>query len=109
VAALVSFQLLARPVIAALSGGNIAELRPTVAVADFEWSRKPGRAEYFPVQFLGPDGAGLAKLKRLGQGNSAQLSPLIAADGLARVSAETNEITSGDRLDWFPFSGGFPV
>ena len=109
VAALVSFQLLVRPVIAALSGGKVAELQPMAAVADFEWSRKPGRSEYFPAQCLSYDSNGMPVLKRLGQGNSAQLSPLIDADGLARVSGETIKITPGDRLDWFPFSGGFPV
>ncbi len=109
VAALVSFQLLAKPVIAALAGGEATELEPIAAVASFDWSRSAGRAEYFPARCIGmaPDGQPL--LEKLGQGGSARLRPLIAADGLARVGIDTVTVAQGDRLDWFPFQTGFAL
>lgn len=109
VAALVSFQNLARPVIATLSGAPVTELTPSPAVANFDWSRKAGRTEYFSAVVVGRDAIGLPVLKQSGQTGSARLRPLVAGDGLARISGDTTRVSPGDRLDWFPFSPGFAL
>ncbi len=74
------------------------------ASAGFDWSRKPGRAEVFPVRLTGHDPKGTARLERLGAGVSATLFPLAGADGLAIVPADTDRIARGDGLRWHPFA-----
>lgn len=109
VAALVSFQLLAQAAISRLSGARILELEPVAAVAGFDWQRSAGRVEYFPAQRVGFTSDGHPVLSKLGKAGSARLSPLIEADGLARVSDETTNLSEGDKVDWFPFQGGFAL
>ncbi len=109
VAALVSFTLLARPCLDVLSGRTPAALQPATGIAGFDWSRKPGRVEYFPAKISGLTADGMPVLQRLGQGGSALLQPLIAADGLARLDRGVDTIATGDRLDWFGFRAGFAL
>lgn len=109
VAALVSFLLLARPCITAMTGRKVPVLNPAPAEASFNWSRSPGRAEFFPARQVGCNDAGQPILTKLGRGGSARLKPLIEADGLARVSLETRVVNPGDALDWFPFHAGFSL
>ena len=108
-AALVDFQLIARPILQSLAGAVPAPLRPVVAKAGFSWSRRPGRAEFFPVCVVGHDDAGRAVLDKLGKGGSARLKPLIDADGLGTVAARRGEVELGSAIDWYPFACGFSV
>ncbi len=109
VAALVSFTLLVRPCLDALSGRVPTSLRPATGIAAFDWMRKPGRVEYFPAKITGLTADGQPVLQRLGQGGSALLQPLISADGLARLDRDVDKVTAGDRLDWFGFGAGFAL
>ena len=102
-AALVGFHLFAGPQIAQLSGASPAPFADTPARAGFEWARKPGRTEIFPVRRLRHDSDGCAVLERLGRGVSATLLPVAEADGLAVVPAGTSHLSPGDRLTWHPF------
>lgn len=101
-AAFVGFHLFAGSQIAALSGQAVEDFAQVPAKSGFDWSRKPGRSEVFPVRLLGYDAAGCAILDRLGRGVSATLLPLSEADGLAMVSADTAQIAPSDRLTWHP-------
>ncbi len=104
-AVFVGFHMFALPQIDRLLGAQPAPFAPIPAVAGFDWSRKPGRAEVFPVRLLAYDENGLPVLQRLGHSVSATLLPLGDADGLAIVPAETNQIQLGARLFWRPFCG----
>ena len=99
----VGFHIFVAPQIARLLGAKLKSFAQVPAIASFDWRRKPGRAEVFPVRQAGYDAAGLPMLKRLGQGVSATLLPLGAADGLAMVPASTVAIAPGDALHWHPF------
>ena len=99
----VGFHLFVLPQLARLLGARIAPFAPVPAVAGFEWSRKAGRAEVFPVRLATWTDAGLPVLERLGQGVSATLLPLAGADGLAIVPADCREISPGAPLFWRPF------
>ncbi|WP_425040682.1 gephyrin-like molybdotransferase Glp [Primorskyibacter sp. S187A] len=99
----VGFHLFVLPQIQRLSGQTPRPFAPVPAIAGFDWTRKAGRAEVFPVRRRGFDGHGTPILERLGRSVSATLLPLSGADGLAIVPATTSEITSGDRLLWRPF------
>ncbi|WP_371225084.1 gephyrin-like molybdotransferase Glp [Roseovarius sp. 2305UL8-3] len=103
-AAFVGFHLFAAPQIVRLMGADHRPALSTPAQAGFDWSRKPGRAEVFPVRLLGYSGAGVPQLDRLGESVSATLFPLSGADGIALVGRETAQVAPGDALLWHPFA-----
>lgn len=102
-AVFVGFNLFVKPQLLRLCGVAEPAQNQLTAVADFNWERKPGRAEVFPVTALGETSAGLVKLQRLGNSVSATLFPLSSASGLAQVPADCAEIKTGDQLLWQPF------
>ena len=103
-AVFVGFHLFAAAQLRRLAGGSPVPFAPRDAVAGFDWTRSPGRAEVFPVRVSGRDGAGRTTLMRLGASVSATLFPLAGADGLAFVPAGTARILPGQPLDWRPFA-----
>jgi molybdopterin molybdotransferase len=102
-ASFVGFHLFVAPQIERLSGGSPKTFATHRASSGFEWVRKTGRAEVFPVTLTEHSLEGLPILKRLGASVSATLFPLAEADGLAIVPAETNKLAPGDQLFWHPF------
>ncbi|MCW9043436.1 MAG: molybdopterin molybdotransferase MoeA [Pseudopelagicola sp.] len=105
-AVFVGFHMFVRPQLDRLLGASPETFAPVPAVAGFEWVRKSGRAEVFPVRLASYTSAGLPVLNRLGQSVSATLLPLGGADGLAIVPAECCEITPDAPLFWRPFCQG---
>ncbi|MEM9579387.1 MAG: gephyrin-like molybdotransferase Glp [Pseudomonadota bacterium] len=103
-AAFVGFHLFAAAQLEKLAGAKPQPLVCVPAQAAFDWQLKAGRAEVFPVRLLGYARSGPPRLERLGQGVSATLYPLSAADGIAMVPRETTRIASGDTLQWYPFT-----
>lgn len=102
-ASFVGFHLFAAAQIARLSGARPTKFAPHRASSGFEWARKAGRAEVFPVTLTEQTAEGLPILKRLGASVSATLFPLAEADGLAIVPAQTDRVAPGDPIDWHPF------
>ncbi|SFU21402.1 molybdopterin molybdotransferase MoeA [Sedimentitalea nanhaiensis] len=102
-AAYVGFHMFVLAQLARMSGAQPAPFAATPASAGFEWQRKAGRAEVFPVRLKGYDANGLPVLQRLGASVSATLVPLAEADGVAIVAAETSAVSMGDILHWHPF------
>ncbi|MGH1354507.1 MAG: molybdopterin molybdotransferase MoeA [Thalassovita sp.] len=106
-ASFVGFHLFAAPQIAQLSGATPTKFATNRARSGFEWTRKAGRAEVFPVKIKEHSPEGLPIIKRLGASVSATLFPLADADGLAIVPAETDGFAPGDSLYWQPiYSSG---
>lgn len=101
-AVFVGFNLFVKPQISRLCGSEFAETRWQIAYSDFEWKRKPGRAEVFPVRRTIIPHTNVEKLERLGQSVSAALFPLANADGLAIVSPDSESIKPGDPIRWHP-------
>ncbi len=99
----VGFHMFVLPQIFRLLGAASAAFAPVPAVAGFDWTRKPGRAEVFPVRLAAYDATGLPVLQRLGHSVSATLLPLSSADGLAIVPPDTARIKPGAPLFWRPF------
>ncbi|MDU8929347.1 molybdopterin molybdotransferase MoeA [Alisedimentitalea sp. MJ-SS2] len=104
-AAFVGFHLFARPQIAVLSGATPESFAMRRAKAGFDWTRRPGRAEVFPVCVADHDEQGTPILERLGNSVSATLFPMVEADGLAIVSASSATVAPGDSLRWQRFTG----
>ena len=102
-AALVSFLVVGREVLARLRGRGVSG-RAHIARSGFALDRRPGRTEFFPARVVGHDDDGVPILERLGKGGSARLAPLVAADGLARIDADRVRVEIGDALGFEPFA-----
>ncbi len=105
-ACFVDFLLLGRPILDALSGAEPRDPLIQNAKAAFEWSRRPGRLEFFPVTIVGTSEEGLPLLEKTGRAGSARLMPLIEADGLGVVAADCTEVEPGTALKFYPFRAG---
>jgi molybdopterin molybdotransferase len=107
-AAFVAFMVLGRPILRTLMGHRQPCPGPGCpAVAAFQWRRKPGRDEYFPVRHVGFDAHGRPRVEKLGRGGSARLRPLADADGLAMVAADVVEVQHGSALTYSSFAEGW--
>lgn len=105
-AAFVAFLVLGRPAVQALTGQRpVAAPFGGPARAAFQWQRKTGRDEFFPVRHVGHDADGLPLVEKLGRGGSARLRPLVEGDGVAMVGAEVARVVPGDRLTYLTFAG----
>lgn len=102
-AALVSFLVVGREVLARLRGRGVSG-RVHVARSGFALDRRPGRTEFFPARVVGHGVDGVPALERLGKGGSARLAPLVAADGLGRIDADCARVEIGDALGFEPFA-----
>ncbi|MCV0425052.1 MAG: molybdopterin molybdotransferase MoeA [Roseibium sp.] len=102
-ACFVDFLLLGRPIIDGLSGATRRDPLVQNAKAAFEWTRRPGRREFFPCNIVGTSEEGLPLLEKTGRAGSARLLPLIEADGLGVVDADCTDVQPGSHLQFYPF------
>ena len=101
VAAVVAFVTLARPVLLALAGAQVAAPARYPVTAGFSHAKKPGRREFLRVRLeaglppravkAGPDGSGI-------------LSALAAADGLIDLPEDSTGLVVGDTAAYLPFN-----
>jgi len=102
VAALLTFALVARPMIEALSGTTPHVARRFRVVSDFAYSKKMGRREYVRVSL--DDGAGLAKARRYHKEGAGMLTSLTGTDGLVELGEDTTRLQPGMEVDFMPYS-----
>jgi len=102
VAVMVTFLVLARPLILRLSGATDTEPRSFLAASGFAYRKKPGRREYLRARLEpGPDGAWVAqKFPRDGAGI---LTSMVDSDGLVVLDEGATDIAPGDRVPFLPF------
>jgi molybdopterin molybdotransferase len=98
VAALLSFALIARPMIEALSGTTPEPLRRFGVPSDFAYAKKAGRREYVRVSLH--DGRARRHLKD----GSAMLTSLSETDGLVELPSAMTRLEAGDAVDFIPYS-----
>jgi molybdopterin molybdotransferase len=102
VAALVTFVVLARPLILKLAGAVAPAPRLFPVRAGFDYRKRPGRREYVRVR-LQRDGKDLVAVKYARDG-AGILSSITQSDGLAIVDEETSDLSPGTTVDFLPFS-----
>ena len=102
VAALVTFVVLARPLILRLAGAAAAAPRLFSTRAGFAYRKKPGRREYVRAS-LQRDGKDLVAVKYPKDG-AGILSSITRSEGLVVIDEETSVITPGMAVDFLPFS-----
>jgi molybdopterin molybdotransferase len=102
VAVIVTFLVLARPLIAKLAGATASEPRLFPIRAGFGYRKKPGRREYLRASLARNGGAVVAvKYARDGAGI---LSSIVRSDGLVILDEAASELTVGTMVDFLPFS-----
>jgi molybdopterin molybdotransferase len=102
VAALLTFALVARPMVEALSGTTPHIARRFPAISDFAYRKKPGRREYVRVSVEA--GAGLPRLRRYPKEGAGMLTSLTETDGLAELPEETTQLQPGAEISFVPYS-----
>jgi molybdopterin molybdotransferase len=103
VAALVTFVVLARPLILRLAGAAASVPRLFPVRAGFAYRKKPGRREYVRAS-LQREGNDLVAVKYPRDG-AGILSSITQSDGLVVLDEETSDLAPGMTVDFLPFSG----
>ncbi|MBV8089081.1 MAG: molybdopterin molybdotransferase MoeA [Alphaproteobacteria bacterium] len=102
VAVIVTFIVLARPLIAKLAGAAAPATRLFPVRAGFPYRKKPGRREYVRAS-LERDGDMLVATKYPKDG-AGILSSVIRSDGLVILDESTSSLAAGSIADFLPFS-----
>jgi molybdopterin molybdotransferase len=104
VAAMVTFLLFARPLLAALLGAAYEAPVRWWATAEFEFRRKPGRREWLRARCRhDPVHGPLVSVYHTT--SSGVLSSLSWADGLVELPEDCRAVSPGDTIEYLPFSG----
>ena len=102
VAAIVTFALLARPLILKLAGAAPAAPRHYPVRAGFAHKKRPGRREYLRAS-LERDGEILTAIKFPRDG-AGILSSVVQSDGLAILDESVADLVPGATIDFLPFT-----
>jgi molybdopterin molybdotransferase len=103
VAALLTFALVARPMIEALGASTPHIAQRFRVVADFPYKKREGRREYVRAS-LDRSGAGAAKAHRYHKEGAGMLTSLTETDGLVELHEETTRLEPGTEVDFLPYS-----
>ncbi len=102
-AALVTFLLVARPILLRLAGATETAPHRFQVKLDFDYTKKAGRREFVRATLkTGRDGTPVA-VKR-GRSGAGILSSMVDADGLLDLGADLTYLESGSTVDFLPFS-----
>ena len=102
VAALVTFVVVARPLILKLAGAAASAPRLFPVRAGFAYRKKPGRREYVRAS-LQREGGDLVAVKYARDG-AGILSSITRSEGLVIVDEETSELVPGMSVDFLPYA-----
>ena len=103
VAALLTFALVARPMIEALSGTEPHIARRFRVMSAFDYRKKAGRREFVRVSLDRPD-AGLAVATRFAKEGAGMLTSLTETDGLVELPENLTTLQKGAEVDFLPYS-----
>ena len=103
VAVMVTFLRVARPMILRLSGAADAAPRLFSVRAGFDHSKKKDRREWVRAHLERKDDGTLVAVKFSRQG-AGILASMVAADGLVELPEQATDISSGEQVDFLPFS-----
>lgn len=102
VAVIVTFIVLARPLIDRLAGAAAGAPRLFRVRAGFAYRKKPGRREYLRAS-LQRDGDDVIAIKYVRDG-AGILSSIVRSDGLVILDEGSSELAAGGIVDFLPFS-----
>ena len=103
VAMIVTFLRIARPLVLGLAGATDTTPKAWRVRAGFAERKKTGRREWIRARLVaGADGELVAQ--RFPQQGSGILTSLVEADGLIELPEDLDQVSEGDRVDFYPFS-----
>jgi molybdopterin molybdotransferase len=103
VAVMITFLVLARPLVLRLAGALDAAPRRFRVVADFDYKKRSNRCEYVRVR-LEPSGNGGWLARKFARDGAGILSSMVEADGLVEIGEGITRIEPGAPVDFLPFS-----
>lgn len=103
VAVMVTFLMLARPLILRLAGARVAEPRTFPVTANFSYRKRRGRREYLRARLeAAADGGWIAqKFPRDGAGI---LSSMVESEGFVVLDEQVEALSTGDKVPFLPFA-----
>jgi molybdopterin molybdotransferase len=103
VAVMVTFVLLARPLLLRLSGAQATAPRLYRVAAGFAYAKKASRAEFLRAR-LAQDAGGAWVAEKFPRDGAGILSSLVESDGLVAIPEGVTQVTQGALVDFLPFS-----
>ena len=102
-AVLVTFLLIARPILLRLAGMEDVTAHRFAVRAGFDHKKKPGRREFVRARLIAAEDGAVVVLKH-GTSGAGILSSLVEADGLVDLAPDLTYLKSGSSVDFLPFS-----
>jgi molybdopterin molybdotransferase len=102
VAVIVTFAVLARPLILKLAGATVPPPRHYPVQAGFSYRKKPGRREYLRAR-LECDGSA-ATAFRFERDGAGIISSIVRSDGLVVLDEATTSLAAGSIVEFLPFA-----
>jgi molybdopterin molybdotransferase len=102
VAVIVTFLVLARPLIAKLAGATVREPQLFPVQVGFGYRKRPGRREYLRVSLKRNGDTHVAV--QYARDGAGILSSVVRSDGLVILDEAASELTVGSTVDFLPFS-----
>jgi molybdopterin molybdotransferase len=103
VSAFVTWTIFVAPMLRKLSGAASALPQLRYVAVETPLDHRLGRSEYRPAQLIGRNKHGQDVVSAGPRVHSAQLGPLIAADGLVIIPGTTETIMPGQLVEFLPF------
>lgn len=101
-AVVVTYLILARPILAILAGQTQKNVAAQPVLASFDYRKKPGRREYLRVILNAENDP--PTVKRFARDGAGILSSVVASDGLLALDEAITQVRSGDRLPFLAWS-----
>ncbi|MBT6096181.1 MAG: molybdopterin molybdotransferase MoeA [Rhodospirillaceae bacterium] len=102
VAAMVTFMILARPLLLRLGGAAQLDAQRFPVQAGFDYKKKTGRREWVRARLERDNGQLAAQKYRAG--GSGILTSMVFADGLVELPEERGDVKAGETVDFLPFN-----
>jgi len=103
VAVMVTFLILARPLVLRLAGGRHTAPRRFRVSAGFDYKKRSNRCEYVRVRLERGDGGGWVA-RKFPRDGAGILSSMVDSDGLAEIGEGISRVEPGTSVDFIPFS-----
>jgi len=102
VAAMVTFMLMARPLILMLSGAAETDVPRFPVKAGFAYRKKTGRREWARAKLV-RNGGGMPVAEKRHSSGAGILTSMVDADGLVELPEDLTELKEGATVDFLPF------
>lgn len=102
VAAMVTFMLIARPLIMMLSGASDTDAPRFPVKAGFPYKKKTGRREWARAKLV-RNGGGMPVAEKRQSSGAGILTSMVDADGLVELPEDLTELKEGATVDFLPF------